>query len=381
MEQNIVHTLQQRELDNDYQNFVRKNYFNPGMIKKMEIQTTSSLGYVNFDDAVKFLSWNSNGTLLACGQPNRGVKLLKPFRGSTFSKLGEDEGFIADTVFMPKFENMLAVGTRKYTVNLVAFGFSAINFESKVKIWDVETAAVTRKYEFDGLLQQVVACPALPNNIWFNLDSDVRRIAEADVRTSSYSSIKLNIPSNQDLIFKNCFDVNPVDGMTVAVGGRNRISYFDRRMLTSDATPFKFIDLRPLRDMDLIVVKMKYHPNGRKILKTVSLGFQNYISNTSDTDAGNMRAFEFHDLTMLGTILRNPNFLGDGGRYVMFDTFFRDFIVIFDSEDLRYLGKIKLETQESNSGTESAAHPCYCLIALASRGVIHFITPTSSEQT
>ena len=81
MEQNIVHVLQQRETDSsacNYKNFPAKNYFNAAMMMKMEIRRTLSLGGHNFDDAVKHLSWNCVGEVLACGQPNRGVKLVRP---------------------------------------------------------------------------------------------------------------------------------------------------------------------------------------------------------------------------------------------------------------------------------------------------------------
>ena len=379
-----MHVLQQRETDSsacNYKNFPAKNYFNAAMMMKMEIRRTLSLGGHNFDDAVKHLSWNCAGEVLACGQPNRGVKLVRPFAKEAVASgatLEEDE-FVADAVFMPRFENSLVVGTRKYSLNLLASSFTEVNFTSRVKVWDVRKAMVTMNYEFDGLLQQVVTCPALPNNLWFNLDSAAVNIAEADVRTKSYASLKLTSRfAHRELTFKNCFDVDPVDGGTMAVGGRNKVCYYDRRMLTPD--PYKVVDLRPLRGMDLVVAKLKYHPNGRKILMTLSLGFQHLMADVSEASTDNMRSFRFRDPAMLGTILRNPSFLGGEGRYVMFDTFFKDFVVVFDSWDFKYLGKIKLQVG-SNSGTESCPHPHCCVIALAHQGLVHFVSPTSSASS
>ena len=229
----------------------------------------------------------------------------------------------------------------------------------------MQRGQATAKYKLNHLLREKVTCPALPNNVWFNLG--LANIVEADVRTQSYTSLKLNDLENKELMFNNCFDVCPVGGDAIAVGGSNKVRFYDRRMLTP--TPYKVIDLRPLSDMDLVVTKLKYHPSGRKILIAVSTGFQDFMSDMSETGVENMRSFEFRDVP--GTVLRNPNFLGSEGRYVMFDTFSKDFVVVFDSRDFRCLGKFQAQP---GSDTES----CPQVIAIAQQDVVHFVTPTSS---
>ena len=208
-----------------------------------------------------------SGEVLACGQPNIGVKLLKPFGGEeVVSGVAAEEGeFVADAKFMPRFENLLAVGTRRYNSLL-----ASVNYTSKVKLWDVQRGQAIAKYKFNHLLQEVVTCPALPNNVWFKLG--LKNVVEADVRTQSFTSLKLNDLKNRELTLKNCFDVCPAGGDTIAVGGSNKVRYYDRRMLTP--TPYKVIDLRPLSDVDLVVTKLKYQPSGRRILMAVSIGFQ-----------------------------------------------------------------------------------------------------------
>ena len=196
----------------------------------------------------------------------------------------------------------------------------------------MQRGKASANHKFSCLLQEVVTCPALPNKVWFNLD--LANIVEADVRTPSYSSLKLNDFASRELQFKNCSDVRPVDGDAIAVGGSNKVRYYDRSVLTP--TPSKVIDLRPLKDMDLVVAKLKYHPSGRKILTAVSIGFQHFMSDTSDAGVEDMRSFEFRDFP--GTVLRNPNFLGSEGSYVMLDTFSQDFVVVFYSRDFRCLG-------------------------------------------
>ena len=61
--------------------------------------------------------------MLACGQRNRGVKLLKLFGGKkVVSGVATEEGeFVADVKFMPSFENLLAVGTSRNNSLLVKF--------------------------------------------------------------------------------------------------------------------------------------------------------------------------------------------------------------------------------------------------------------------
>ena len=135
MKQNIVRILQQRETDSSsYKNFPAKNYFSAGIMSRMELENTLPLeDNSDFDHSqVKYLSWNGgSGEVLAYGQPNIEVKLLKPFGGEeVVSGVAAEEGeFVADAKFMPSFENLLAVGTR---------GSSLVKFISEVKLWDVQ---------------------------------------------------------------------------------------------------------------------------------------------------------------------------------------------------------------------------------------------------
>merc|ERR1719427_2452541 len=100
-----------------------------------------------------------------------------------------------------------------------------------------------------------------------------------------------------------------------------------------------------------------------------------YVLPVSDPCVDNMKKLSFPDSTTIGTVTRNPSFLGY--KYAIYDTFFRNFSVVFDIEKARFVGRIRLSHQSNIfSNVFSMPHPIYCLLATTNQDLINFISPT-----
>jgi len=386
MSENILSSLKYRELNMKFNpvNFVTVNYFNESMINRMHIEFKISHELETFDNHIQCSSWNSNGLLLCCGKSELGVQILKPFQNFQITTIPiERNHFLSETHFMSKQKNLLVVSTR----NNQSFLFNSFNglvTDNYVRIWDVEKDAFTKSYSFNGLVKKVATSTALPNQVWFNVDQRMQKIAEADIRTPSHNTMQLNSVQRTRTGFldSRTFDVNPVDEITIAVGDKCQLLFYDRRMMSSSSInhPTKTIDTSSLNGDSSYVVQLKYNPSGNKLIITNSCGYNTnqYAAPSVDTSVENMRKFKFQDQTVRGAVTKNPSFLGE--KYVLFDVFFKNYSAVFNLEDMRYIGKIDLFGQTNFfSNICSMPHPYYCLIASTNKSVINFVTPTSSN--
>ena len=387
MSENIVSSLKNREINIrfDPENFFNINYFNHSMINKMRVEHKINHQLVSWDDNILCGSWNSSGYLLGCGKALKGVQIFKPFQNFKVDTIEvQNNHYLTDALFMPKHENLLAVASRSKS----SFMWSSLNGLEKdeyVKVWDVEAKAVTRSYTVRGLVKKVATSEALPNLIWFNIDQSTHKMAEADTRTSQYKSMWLNEVKNQaGFSHSRSFAVNPFDEVTIAVSEKNQLMFYDRRMMTSSVVnyPTGTVDTSSLEGDSSYIAHLKYHRSGEKLLLTKSSRFNisQYVVPSLDPSVENIQQFKFRDQIIVGTVTKNPSFLGE--HHVLFDTFFRNYSVVFNLDNMSYVGKTKLFGQTNFlSNISSLPHPFYCLIASINHDTINFITPTSSNQT
>ena len=381
MSQNIVKSLEQRQINNQFnpEKFFKANYFNESMLKRFKVENKIKIECGSSDDLVSCGSWNCDGILLGCGKVGKGIEIYTPFRNNkkvTTVPINQDH-YLEDVVFMPKTKHLMAVTSRNKN-NLVFWNTPPdLPIDNYVKIWDVEKNAATRMYSYKETVTKLVTSIALPNHIWFNTDNKVETIAEADIRSPKYKVIKLGLLQYDSLVYRRCFDVHPVDEVTIAVGDRNKLLFYDRRTVTSQnvAEPVESFDFSSLIKNNSYIIQVKYNPCGTKMILTNSLTQNHYVFPLSDPNVDNMKMF-CKNWTTFSTVTKNPNFLGD--KHVIFDTFFRNYSVVFDLEKARFVGRIKLSHQSNFlSNIFSMPHPIYCLIAAANQDLINFITPSS----
>jgi len=383
MSENITKSITNRQLNIGLhpENFVNVNYFNESMINRMRIEHKIAHGLESSNEYIQCASWNSNGHLFASGKYEKGVQIFKPFQNTnaTFLPVQRDH-YLTNALFLQKYENLIAVCSRNhgYFTWGTANGLEADEY---VKIWDLETNSAIRSYNFKGFVKQVASCKALPNCVWFNVDHKAQVIAEADIRCPSYNSILLNdAESNTSLFQLRTFDVNPVDGVTIVVGDKNKILFHDRRMISTSKVnhPTKTVDISSFKGDSSYIVKLTYNPSGNKLFISSSYSTNNfqYVAPASDSKVENIREFTFQDQFLDVILTKYPSFLGE--KYVIFDAYFRNYSVVFNHEDMRYIGKINFLGQSNYfSDISSMPHPFYCLIASTKQDAINFITPTS----
>ena len=381
MTQNVINCLKKREINMRFNpgKFVKVNYFNESMLTRLKVEKEILLDFVTPDDQVNRGSWNCDGTLLACGKKCTGVDIYTPFRN--YNKLAtvpiENNHNLADVVFMPKTRNLMAVTSRNKN-NLVFWNTSPdLPIDDYVKIWDVEKNSATRMYCLKEPVTKLVTCTALPYNIWFNTDNKVQTIAEADIRSPKYKTVKLGLLQHDKLVYRRCFDVHPVDEVTIAVGDRNRLLFYDRRTLTSQsfAQTVKSIDVSSINRTNSYISEIRYNYCGSKIVFGNS-SYDHYIVPVSDLFTTNIKGLPFKSL--INTVSRNPKFLGH--KYVLFDTFYKNYSVVFDLDEAKLIGKIKLSYQRNYfSNIFSIPHPIYCIIVIIYQDIINFITPTNTN--
>ena len=385
MVENITKSLKGRQLNIGFnpENFVSVNYFNESMMTRMRIEHRVSHGLESWDQHVQCTSWNSSGLLFACGKCDRGVQMFEPFRNAEASSIPVPEGhYLTDALFLHRHDNLIAVCSRS---NRSFFWDSpnGLGAGSRVGIWDVRTKTEVRSHGFRGFVKQVAASKALPNHIWFNIDRKTKRIAEADIRSPSYRRVELNDAENNTYLFQSeSFDVNPVDEVTIVVSDGNKINFYDRRTMSSSRVnhPYKTVDTSSLSSGRSYILKLKYDPSGKKLFVTSSRSFKifQHVAPAKNPDVESLREFRFRDQTMVATVTKYPSFLGE--KHVLFDTYFRNYSVVFNHENMRYVGKINQSGQSDYfSDVSSLPHPLYCLIASTNQGTINFITPTFAE--
>lgn len=387
MKQNITSRLKRRELNNrfDPDVFVKTNYFNESMIKRMTVEQEISLGSESYDDHITSGSWNHGGNLLGCGKTYNGVNIYAPFRKDQLltTITARQNHFLSDVVFMHTHNNLISMALRNHNDGVNWTMSTGLNMESYVKVFDVEKSIATTTYAFRGLVKNLKESSALPNNIWFNIDQMIHTIAEADIRSNKYRLIKFSVVDElENLLHKRTFDIHPLDEKTIAVGYKQMLSFYDRRKITSSsvAQPVECIDFSSLNDDGSVIDCIKYNPCGNKIVLTNTRGLssEQYVVSASDAKITNVCKLE--DIESLAIVtLKTPKFLGE--KYALFDVYPKSFAVVFDLERGRYIGKIHInENENSFSDISSFPHPDYCLIAAANEGSVSFITPTYSAR-
>jgi len=135
-------------------------------------------------------------------------------------------------------------------------------------------------------------------------------------------------------------------------------------------------DISSLNDSISNIVNVKYGPSGNKLILTSSSSVNIYqcVASAVGTSVENVRLLTLK--SQLGTVTKNPNCLGE--NYVLFDTEFENYLVVYDIENTRYTGDISLIGESSFfTNNFSIPHPFHCLIASANQNVISLITPTS----
>ena len=381
MSQNIVKSLEQRQINNQFnpEKFFKANYFNESMLKRFKVENKIKIECGSSDDLVSCGSWNCDGILLGCGKVGKGIEIYTPFRNNkkvTTVPINQDH-YLEDVVFMPKTKHLMAVTSRNKN-NLVFWNTPPdLPIDNYVKIWDVEKNAATRMYSYKETVTKLVTSIALPNHIWFNTDNKVETIAEADIRSPKYKVIKLGLLQYDSLVYRRCFDVHPVDEVTIAVGDRNRLLFYDRRTLTSQsfAQTVKSIDVSSINRTNSYISEIRYNYCGSKIVFGNS-SYDHYIVPVSDLFTTNIKGLPFKSL--INTVSRNPKFLGH--KYVLFDTFYKNYSVVFDLDEAKLIGKIKLSYQRNYfSNIFSIPHPIYCIIVIIYQDIINFITPTNTN--
>lgn len=387
MKQNITSRLKRRELNNrfDPNVFVRTNYFNESMIKRMIVEQEISLGSESYDDHITSGSWNYGGNLLGCGKAYNGVNIYAPFKKDqllTTIKARQNH-YLSDVVFMHRHNNLISMAFRNHNDGVNWTMSTGLNMESYVKVFDVETNIATTTYAFRGLVKNLKKSSAFPNNIWFNIDQTNHTIAEADIRSNKYRLIKFGVVDElENLLHKRTFDIHPFDEKTIAVGYKQRLSFYDRRKITSSsvAQPVESIDFSSLSDDGSVIDYIKYNPCGNKIVLTNTRGLssEHYVVSASNAKIINVCKLEDIESLAIAT-MKTPKFLGE--KYALFDVYYKNFAVVFDLERGLYVGKIQLnENENSFYDICSFPHPDYCLIAAANQGSVSFITPTCSAQ-
>ena len=336
----------------------------------------------NWDSPIDFGSWNCTGSLLGCGKIRKGVQIFRPFQDSIAAYIPvQQDHHVTDALFMPKDANLMVVSSRSRR----SFLWSSLNdpeMDDYVKVWDVEAEKVTKKYKFKGVVKKLAASTSLPNQFWFNVDRKAQKIAEVDTRSPSFKFIKLKQLHRKHVNFVNwrSFDVNPVDERTIAVGDLDKLLFYDRRTMSSSKIlePTKTVDVSSLNSFASFIVNVKYDPSGNKLIVTNSLSFniQQYVAPSAGTSVENIRPLLLGNQT--GTFTKNPKFLGE--KHVLFDTEFGNCSVVFNLEDARYVGSIKMIGKNNFFTTNrNIPHPFYCLIASTNRDEISFITLSSSD--
>ena len=382
MTQSIVRSLEKRQINNRLspENFVKVNYFNESMLKRFKVEHKIELEFKTSDDLVHNGSWNCDGTLLGCGKVGRGVEIYKPFK--TDKKLTTipvcQNHYLTDVLFMPNNNNLMTVSSRNKS-NFFFWNTSPnIVIDSYIKVWDISKNIITRTYGFKGPFTKTATSTALPNQIWFNTDNRTQAIAEADIRSPLYKTIRLGPVQCDSLVYRRCFDVHPVDGVTIAVGDRNKLLFYDRRTMTSQrvARPSQSFDFSTLIKENSYIIQVKYDPCGRSIILTNSLTQDHYVLSLSNPSLDEMKLFSHKDSSAFSSRTRNLSFLGD--KHVLFDKNFRNYAVVFDLETAKFVGKIEVSHQSNIfSNTYSMPHPTYCMIAATNHKVINFVSPTS----
>ena len=384
MSTNIVRSLNNRELNirHNPKKFLSANYFNESMVNRMtaEYQLCHE---IDAWDQIICGSWNSTGNLLGCGKPRKGVQVFKPFRNFEETVVPvQNNCYLTDALFMPKHENLLIVSSRNHS-NYISSSFNGLEMDECVKVWNIETKTVYRKYCFRGLVEKLTTSEALPNHIWFNIDQTTLKIAEADLRAPSYNTLQLNVlQKHPDFLYSRNFDVNPVDEVTIAVGDHNQLVFYDRRMMSTLFVnhPTKTVDTSSLNGYNSYISQLTYSPNGEKLLLTKISSFNifQYIAPAIGTSVENMRRLTLKSQMVMNTFKKSPKFLGQ--NYVLFDLFFKNCSIVFNLEDTRYVGKINISIHNSHFSNISIPHPYYCLIASTNESMINFITPTSFDE-
>ena len=387
MPQNIVNSLKQRETNFrlDPEKFVAANYFNESMINRLRVEKKVSLEFETSDDLVSCGSWNCDGTLLACGKKGKGVQIYAPFRN--YEKVTavdiKDNHTLADVVFIPRNKNLMTFASRRNNT-LFFWSNSGLVRDDYVKIWDVEKNVAFRQYSFTGVVAKLVTCPTLPNHLWFNTDNKVQTVAEVDIRAPGYKTISFG-PVNTDdwLVYRRCFDVNPVDEVTIAVGDKNKLLFYDRRTVTSQkaAQPARSVDVSALNGTNSYILQVAYSPKINKMVLINSHSFtcDCYVLPSSRPEVRDARKLTFSDNAATLSVMRSPSFFGS--KYAIFDTFLRNYSAVFDVERARLVGRITLDHQSNIfSNVVSMPHPRYCLIAATNQDLINFVSPTGSDQ-
>jgi len=383
MKQNIAIRLKRRELNNRFNpdTFVRTNYFNESMIKRMRVEQEITFGSESFDDFISSGSWNYGGNLLGCGKAYNGANIYAPFRKDQLATTIpiRHNHYLSDLVFMHKNNNLVSVAFRNHNNGVNWTMKTGLTMDSFVQVFDVETNIPITTYIFRGLVKNLKKSTVFPNYIWFNIDQTTHTIAEADIRSNEYKCIKFGIVRGcESLLEKRSFDVHPYDEKTIVVGNKGKLLFYDRRKITSSsvAQPVESIDFSSLIDSGSIIDNLKYTPNGNKIVLTNSHGFTNdqYVMSASNASVSNVCKLKFIDPLAIVTT-KTPKFLGE--KYALFDVYYKNFAVIFDLEQAQFVGKIELTgNTNSSSAICSIPHPYYCLIASANQGSVSFITPT-----
>ena len=236
------------------------------MINRMGTEHTFLHATDNWNCSVEFGSWNCTGTLLGCGKRQKGVQVFKPFGNFQTTEIPvQCFHCTSDALFMPKHENLMTVASRSRRTTMWS-PLNAPEVGDHVKVWDVDAEKVYRKYRFRGIVKKLAASPCQPDNFWFIMDPDAQKIAEADIRSTSLKLFKLGIPPNGNRSSWRSFDVNPVDGVTIAVGDANKLLFYYRRMITSGSATE--VDVSSLNDSISNIVNVKYNPRGNKLIVT-----------------------------------------------------------------------------------------------------------------
>ena len=373
MQQNIVKQLKNRETKIQFhpEKFVEANYFNESMIKRLRVEREIPLDFETSGDLVSCGSWNHDGSLLACGKKGRGVDVYSPFRSCERQAAIpiKNNHNLADVVFMPRSRNLMAVTSRNKNSLIFWITTADVLIDDYVKVWDVDKSVATRTYGFKGPVTKLITSNALPNHIWFNTDNKVKTIAEADIRSPKYQTLKLDLAKDESFLgHRRCFDVHPVDGVTVAVGDKSDLLFYDRRTMTSQAIakPFKSFDASSVNTSSSFISEIRYDPGGSKII----FGNSSYDHYVIDLDASDVQGLAFKNPT--NTVTRNPKFLGD--NYVLFDTFYKNYSVFFDLKEAKIVSKLKLAYQRNFfSNILSIPHPNQCMVVVIYQDILTYL--------
>lgn len=390
---NIVKHIQRRESAErasmiERESFISSNYFNSNMLSRMKITRSIELDFNTVDDMINCITWSPNGQAIACSRIGKGAQVFSPFN-ENYKRGGElknsDNHIVVDCKFVPYNSNVLAVATQRREIYNWGVQTNSI-CDDYVKLYDVEakTQASIKRYKFTGACRHVLTTPALPNNIWFNIDLEGRTFAEADTREKDafrFFRIKMK-REDETLNFERSMDISTAE-TTFVVSSKNEVSLFDRRMISEmKCLPFKTINIvnakLPQNSRNQLVVnQVKFHPSGRQIL-TICTGLfhftHNYLSLYDCSSSVQSLNFRESDRNLPRLLLRNPSFLGPSGDHVLLDVFFQNFSVVVDCSTREYIGEI--EFLGHNSSCYTQAHPHYCIIAASNQSQINLFSPT-----